>query len=521
MRWTLLFIFICVFAWRAPAVDAATNSYSLGYTPAPPGNPLKGFMPYAGSYTSFPYSMEWGYLPLRALMTGPTNFDWSSLDALLSTDALRGHQTVFRVYLDYPTQPTGIPQYLLDAGLITYGYNDYDNDGVSLCPDYENSRLDQAMTNFIAALGARYDGDPRIGFVELGLLGYWGEWHTYPETNWFASISVQNEVLTAYTNAFRKTGLLVRGPAGNLNPGSLPIGYHDDSFAYDTIAPPIYNFLGELASADETKKWETQPIGGEVRPEVQLCMWDTDQTDCVPSGQEYTNCVALSHASWMLDQGVFDPGFSGEQKSLALAGSQQLGYELYVTNANLADALVSGPLNVSIRILNTGVAPFYYNWPVQLATVNGSNSLVQTWPTAWTLRSVLPGTNMVWNFSKSGHGLAAGQYTLLMRVLNPLTNGVSLQFANQTQNSVLAGWLTLGQFSVFPDISRPVLGGIHSPRGFVLQVDGATPGSWTIQDTSDLYAWNTLFYTNTSQSQWTFTDGVSSTARFYRIVSQP
>ena len=27
---------------------------------------------------------------------------------------------------------------------------------------------------------ARYDGDPRIGFVQLGLLGFWGEWHTYP-----------------------------------------------------------------------------------------------------------------------------------------------------------------------------------------------------------------------------------------------------------------------------------------------------------------------------------------------------
>src|ERR1017187_1179838 len=114
-RIILAFIVVCGSTLVAPA---ATNSYSLVYTLAPPNNPLKGFMPYSGSYTTFPYSMEWNYLPLRSLMTGPTNFNWSSLDQLLSNDASRGHQTVFRVYLDYPTLPTGIPQYLLDAGLI-------------------------------------------------------------------------------------------------------------------------------------------------------------------------------------------------------------------------------------------------------------------------------------------------------------------------------------------------------------------------------------------------------------------
>ena len=59
----------------AGAASAATNSYSLDYRPGPADNPLKGFLPYAGNYTTFPHSMEWGYLPLRSLMTGPTNFD--------------------------------------------------------------------------------------------------------------------------------------------------------------------------------------------------------------------------------------------------------------------------------------------------------------------------------------------------------------------------------------------------------------------------------------------------------------
>ena len=297
-----------VFDCRVMAAPLVTHSYSLVYTSAPPNNPLKGFMPYSGSYAPhFPYSMEWNYLPLRSLMSGPTTFNWTSLEQLLNSDASRGHQTVFRVYLDYPTLPTGIPQYLLDAGLVTYSYNDYGNNGVSVCPDYENLLLDQALTNFIAALGARYDGDPRIGFITVGLLGYWGEWHTYPETNWFASPAVQEEVLTAYANAFSKTKLLVRWPSG-INPPAQRIGYHDDSFAYQTIDPPSYMFLALLKAAGETNKWQTQPIGGEVYPPEQSCIWGHyNPAELASAGRGRTLPIVsanLTHASWMINQKV-------------------------------------------------------------------------------------------------------------------------------------------------------------------------------------------------------------------------
>ncbi|MGA2864102.1 MAG: DUF4832 domain-containing protein [Verrucomicrobiota bacterium] len=491
----------------------------LGYAAAPPNNPLKGFLPYSGSYTTFPYSMEWSYLPLRALMSGPTNFNWASLDTLLSSDARRGHQTVFRVYLDYPTLPSGIPQYLLDGGLTTHSYTDYGNNGVSLCPNYEDANLQQALTNFIAALGARYDGDGRIGFLELGLLGFWGEWHTYPHSNWFASVAVEDEVLTAYENAFGKTKLLVRWPSGT-NPTARPIGYHDDSFAYETIDPPSYMFLGLLKAAGETNKWRTQPIGGEVRPEVQLCLWDTSQTNCVPPGQDFPDCVNLTHASWLLNQGVFDPGFTGTQKELALAGAQQLGYEIYVTNAALVDACVSGPLNVSVQILNTGVAPFYYDWPLQLGALNSSHALAQTWTTTWKLSSLLPAdSNAVWCYTQTNHGLTAGQYTCVLRAQNPLTNGAPFRFANEAQDADLAGWLTLGQFSVAADAAQPTLSGRRSGSGFELTVSNAVPGEWTVENTSNFAAWKPLLTTNTSTTEWSVTDVASSLARFYRVVS--
>ena len=132
---------------------------------------------------------------------------------------------MFRVYLDYPGKTTGIPQDPLDAGLATHSYTDYGNDGRSVSPDYENPLLRQALTNFIAALGARYDGDPRIGFITVGLLGFWGEWHTYPHDSWFARRPSRMKSCRRYEAAFTRTKLLVRYPYGHFNPpraGWLP-----------------------------------------------------------------------------------------------------------------------------------------------------------------------------------------------------------------------------------------------------------------------------------------------------------
>jgi hypothetical protein len=33
-----------------------------------------------------------------------------------------------------------------------------------------------------AAAGARYDGNPEVGFIDIGTLGAWGEGHTVPST---------------------------------------------------------------------------------------------------------------------------------------------------------------------------------------------------------------------------------------------------------------------------------------------------------------------------------------------------
>ena len=414
---------------------------ALPYAPAPADNPLKGFMPYAGTY-AFPHSMEWFYLPLRDVMTGPQEFDWTALDTKLNDVASRGHQAVFRFYLDYPTLPTGIPQYLLDEGLATRPYPDHGNNGVSVSPDYSDPRLVTALETFIGALGGRYDGDPRIGFLTLGLIGFWGEWHTWPydgttdPQNWMPSAEIQARVLNRFDASFDETRLLVRYPSPQNK--DLAIGYHDDSFAFSTLPTTSWHFMQLLIDQGVTEKWRREPIGGELRPEIQSCLWD-EPVSC-PQYEDYAESVAQTHASWLIAHAPFvDPSFTGDKLDRAVAASASLGYELTVTEAALDRD------RVSVRVANRGVAPFYADWRAELAAVDRRGRIVRRWQTPWTMAGIQPGADPTQLTTRiNTHGLRAGSYDLIMRVANPLPNGIPLRFANTAQD-VRSGWLTLGR----------------------------------------------------------------------------
>ncbi|MCA8989565.1 MAG: hypothetical protein KDA78_18095, partial [Planctomycetaceae bacterium] len=275
---TLAFSLLLLFT-TCQSADAQT---SLKYVPAPADNPLKGLVPYARPQADrFPHSMEFSYLPMSALMIGPNQFDWAPLEQMLNDIASRRHQTVFRIWLEYPGKKEGIPPYLEKAGLkVTEWVNTntapFPPEKVRT-PDYESPLLRQAFREFIAAMGKKYDGDPRIGYITAGLLGTWGEWHTYPRDDLWASKQVQQEVLDAYEAAFQKTPVLLRYPAGenawaHAANHNRKFGYHDDSFAWATLETgkeaDNWFYMASLRSAgpQALAKWKIAPIGGEIRP---------------------------------------------------------------------------------------------------------------------------------------------------------------------------------------------------------------------------------------------------------------
>lgn len=419
----------------------------LEYTPAPVDNPLKGLVPYENPRQGlFPHSMEFNYLPLSALVTGPGRYDWSPLERMLEGIARRGNQAIFRVYVEYPGRKGGIPAHLVEAGLKVHRYLNTNTQPLPPqeveTPDYSDPRLRACLRDFIAALGKKYDGDPRIGFITAGLLGTWGEWHTWPREDLWAPKAVQVEVMEAYEAAFRRTPVLLRYPVGEeedryASNANRPFGYHDDSFAWATLETgrksDDWFFLTRLRKAGPAalEKWKRHPIGGEIRPEA----WG-EVFDPKPGRKEIQHietCVRETHATWLMDSGIFRPGAGSEdRRRRAEAVVRQMGYEYYVRSAEVR--LDGAWIEPAVEIENRGVAPFYYDWPPRWSLRALDGQVVRAWTGRGTLRGLLPGEPArVWKERLEVAGVPPGSYRLTLEVPNPMPGGKPLRFANRAQ----------------------------------------------------------------------------------------
>jgi Domain of unknown function (DUF4832) len=433
---------------------------TLEYAPAPIDNPLKGLVPYQGDKRSmFPHSLEFNYVPFAAVVKGYDKFDWQPLEKILNDISSRGHQAVFRIYLEYPDKKDLIPQFLIKDGLKVHKYLNTNTQPQPPAkvetPDYQNKNLRRSITALIAALGQKYDGDPRVGFITAGLLGTWGEWHNYPRTELFASKTVQNEVMDAYEAAFKVTPVLLRYPIGDQHNEKASnalrkFGYHDDSFAWNTIdsgkKDDDWFYMPSLKTAGATAeaRWQTHPIGGEIRPEA----WGEvfDQRPKQAEIQDFRKCVEATHVSWLMDSGMFSENQNPDRIDRAKAEVQRMGYEFHVPAVNI-DKITAGKLPVTVEIVNRGVAPFYYNWPVEFGIV-ANQKLTKTFTGNGKLTGLLPGAETrKWHDLLDVKSLPVGKYHLVMRVPNSLPTGKPIRFANKSQDADLPGWLTLGKFN--------------------------------------------------------------------------
>jgi hypothetical protein len=437
---------------------AAAERLALEAAPSPVDNPLKGLVPYAGDHAvQFPHSLEFNYLSLGALVKGRDQYDWAPLERLIGTIAERGHQTVFRVYSEYPGTSGALPTFLLDEGLKVERYLNTNDvpPTPNETPDYKNPALRECLVRFIAALGKRYDGDPRIGFITAGLLGAWGEWHNWPRDELFADIALQNDVMTAYEKAFARTPVLLRYPAGDGDArhapnGSRPFGYHDDSFAWGTLETGrpgdnwFYMHALRNAGAAAMEKWRTQPIGGEIRPEAWGIVFD--EGSARPELQDFGRCVEATHVTWLMDTGMFRGPRNAARIARAAAAVRRMGYDFTVASVELGRPK-NGRVDVAWEVTNRGVAPFYADWPATIGLLR-DGAVVRSAPAVGKLAGILPGEARTWRESVDVSGLPAGRHIVAVRVANPMPRGHPVRFGNRAQDADAPEWLSLGEVTL-------------------------------------------------------------------------
>jgi hypothetical protein len=315
-------------------------------------------------------------------------FNWTAVEQVLSSSATRQAHAVLRFYVVYHGRDLEVPLYLYKAGLKlrTYTEDEYIN---NQSPFFGDALLVRAMKQFVRSLGKRYDGHKGIGFIQAGLLGFWGEWHSMGKG--FLPDSVCREAEKWFADSFKKTKIQFRYPSDAVRDAGF--GLHDDSFAFETLDGAAnggferkFYFWNRVVDANMTNFWKRGAMGGETRVEIAHEVFDPTYQAGTFQKQDFMLAVNTTHATYMLQHSVFHQGgFIGAELANVRSAHARMGYNFYISSVSVKDSkLAPGSVAIGVTLMQIGVAPFYYDLNLTLQcsgmakkSVGGAERLIE------------------------------------------------------------------------------------------------------------------------------------------------
>jgi hypothetical protein len=292
-----------------------------------------------------------------------SSYNWTALQMLLDDTASRYAHAVFRIFIHFPGQPLRLPPFLSNIDMRWVQTGSKDNPRSELSPYYGDIRLLRAIQLFIKEFGSKYDGDLRIAAIQLGIIGFWGEWQTCCDNDDENVLPeyVREQVVEWYASAFTKTKLQMRY-ADPKSGYDKKFGRHDDSFAYRTIDGESYFFWPQTIEAGQGDFWKWGMMGGETRPELQSIIFEDWYRPDNDTHEDFMACVRTTHASYMFHHDAFlNGGYSGIELENALSAHARMGYRYRLMQvAAAAYPNDNFRVRIDVDIVQKGVAPFYY-----------------------------------------------------------------------------------------------------------------------------------------------------------------
>jgi hypothetical protein len=365
----------------------------------------------------------------------------------------KGVKFVIRLMLDRPSEipHMDIPSWLYDV--TNKQGTEYDIVwGKGFSPDYFNPTLITLHQELIEKLAARYNDDPRIAYVELGSLGHWGEWHTIDDdtiTIPFPKIDIANQYVQHYMEAFTKKHLMMRRPyplAQQHNMGLFndAFGNHESTVdGFDQWVNHGYTFwLTDEPMPAMRNYWAHAPAGGEFSSSETPKYYFKDEHI-----EETLNQVKLTHPSWLGPYALNDVPMEGEIRKNVDRFMKTIGYRFsLLTETHQARIKPGHKLHLDMEWVNTGVAPFYETWPLELSLADSEGVIVTKQITTEDIRTWQPGNKKTKQTLLVPKDLVAGTYTLCVAILDPDLQLPGIQFAMDGKRS--DGRYTLGSVIV-------------------------------------------------------------------------
>jgi hypothetical protein len=376
---------------------------------------------------------RWGWGELEPQ---PGRLNTQFLDKVLKETRDAGQKLAFRV-MCCSTSPNAPyhPRWIKDVGGREL-QADYGGHGPFPIPDMDDPVVLGRHLDFIKRLGERYDGHPDIDHVDLGSIGWWGEWHLSQSQNCkLPALENRMKVVSAYLAAFKRTPLLM------LIGGDECFQYacaHGAGWRADCLGDMggfsnrwchmlnIYPLdVGRVPHA-----WKTAPVA-----------WETcwDMRKWVSEGWSLRfifNYALACHASVINNKSAPLPE-GGNVRPEIERFLRRLGYRLVVEELKHdAQVQAGGKLQVAMQWRNVGSAPCYK--PYRLAyRLGNADGFVRTLVGNVAVNRWLPGTlelftpeflrqpkdlprgevNQVSDTLALPADLSAGQYTLSLAVV--------------------------------------------------------------------------------------------------------
>ncbi|HYG36269.1 MAG TPA: beta-galactosidase, partial [Clostridia bacterium] len=153
-------------------------------------------------------------VPWAFLQPEEGRFNWALLDTPAQRWIAKGKRVAFRITCSENWIPYATPEWVRKAGAKGYFYEfgkGRTEQGTTWDPDFGDPVFLDKLERFLAAMAARYDGNPNVAFIDIGSYGMWGEGHTHmssqvPESETFA---ILKQHIDLHVKHFQRTLLCI------------------------------------------------------------------------------------------------------------------------------------------------------------------------------------------------------------------------------------------------------------------------------------------------------------------------
>ena len=342
-------------------------------------------------------------------------WDFSLIDAGLADAASRGGKFGFRVMAYCPgcwmgsradLPPVTPPFVLRQAG--------------GDVPDWGSAEFLAQWRELMAELGRRYGHDPRLGYVDVGGYGSYGEWHV--DTGRPITDAAGLAVVEAVTRAFpAKHVLLNTMPSVPFTLAALEaspnLGLRTDSLG----CPDMYSMVATDARLQDV--WHTRPFFSE---------WCT-RADPVLGAQQvqrfHVSTLSSGNMPWQVES------LTAQQRAAYDRALATAGYRIRLRSVTLPHAFRAGSrITVRTSWVNQGSAPPYDRWRVELGFVHTSTGRTVTRSLGQPLHGLVGSSRRTARLRTTG--LGRGRYDVVLRVVDPTGYSAPMHLANVGRSSL-------------------------------------------------------------------------------------